>query len=704
MTINVNNPFLSYKTAIKIALGNKDTKRPIFKDRTPRSITLTDSTDDYQFVFDDLNYKYVDDLPIDDISVYTAEEYGKFFYEYGRTILANLMICLTKADWNSVELDSNCTARYVVNYYNNLIKLQDKAEEVISNFKKEAISESEYLLFNINENVYSAEWIIRNYKDQVLKSRDSDDMHNADIFYCAYIGLLYTLYGLFIVLIEVITEKSGFDIFSFMKHPKSASFNTVYELILKEASLGSDEKKHLLSMIYAFYKMTKFYKATSGLEKTDAMIGTMYDISKSFIEKIENNATETAKTLYAAIDDELTEFTADQAVSLKSFTDFSDPLLDTMYFRRANIISNDNTNIFDFGRVYLRGYVSEKIDGMENNLGEKENLFTKEYVKPAIKSYLEEGIKPQYSNEDVDRAFGVIKNLLTGVDDKDLFSRVEPGFILQLVLFASAFRILYNRSTQRSDKARNEINSAIDILDVMILKLYNIWFKSHKYYIQTNRPDYCHGKDGINSTLNNLKEETDNILKYYFEFVRYGIGPISDTDADLYKEFLYNHIIDLNNDYKTSWINENIQFISNDTFIKLCADKNGRTIVQSTILDDEKTFENIVKTYSHKELPKYAIKALTADPEEYTGIDVIDRIIENSYMAKRDVDANPEIYMVMVFATLYFSFDMILRQFNTGNYFDFGSADLSMGSYNIEHTVAKLIGTPLKNAIAFQGL
>lgn len=704
MTIDVNNPFLSYKAAIKIALGNKDTKRPRFKERNINTITLIDSTDDYQFVFGDLNYDYVNNLPIEDITVFTSKEYGKFFYEYGRTILANLMICITKADWNSVEVDSNGVAQYLVNYYNNLIKLQDKAREVIVNFKKEAISESEYLPFNINENLESAEWLIRNYKTKVQESRDSDDMLNSEIFYCAYIGLLYTLYGLFIVLTEVITENSGFDIFSFMKHPKSASFNTVYEIILKEASLGSDEKKHLISMIYAFYRMTEFYKAVSGLDKMDSMIGTMYDISKSFIEKIEDNKTETAKILYATIDDDLTEFTSDQAVSLKSFTDFSDPLLDTMYFRRANIISNDNTNIFDFGRVYLRGYLNQYVDGMENNLGEKENLFTKDYITPAIKSYIEKGIKPQYTNEDIERAFGVIKNLLTGVDDKDLFSRVEPGFILQLVLFASTFRILYNRSTQRSEKARNEINSAIDILDVMILKLYNIWFKSHKYYIQSNRPDYCNGKDGINSTLNYLKEETDSILKYYFEFVRYGIGSISESDEDLYKEFLHYQIVDKLKDFNTSWINDNIQFISNDIFIKLCADKNGRTIVQCVILDDEKSFENIIKSYSHKELPKYAIKALSSNPEEYTGINVVDRIIDNSYMAKRDIESNPEIYAVMVFASLYFSFDMILRQFNTGNYFDFGSADLSIGSYNIEHTVAKLIGAPLKNAIAFQSL
>lgn len=704
MTIEVNNPFLSYKAAIKIALGNKDTKRPIFKERNVNSITLTDSTDDYQFVFGDLNYEYVNNLPTDDLSVLTDEEYGKFFYEYGRTILANLMVCITKADWNSVEIDSNGVAQYLANYHNNLLVLQEKAKEVIANFKKEAISETEYLLFNINENLYSAEWLIRNYKTEVQKSRDSDDMRNIDIFYCAYIGLLYTLYGLFIVLTSVITEKSGFDIFSFMKHPKSASFNTVYEVILKEASLGNDEKKHLISLIYAFYKMTDFYRATSGLDKMDAMVGTMYDISKSFVEKIENNETETAKILYAFIDDELTEFTADGAVSLKSFTDFSDPLLDTMYFRRANIISNDNTNIFDFGRVYLRGYINEYVDGMENNLGEKENLFTKDYVKPAIKFYIERSIKPAYTNEDVERAFGVIKNLLTGIEDKDLFSRVEPGFILQLVMFASTFRVLYNRSTQRSDKARNEINSAIDILDVMILKLYNIWFKSHKYYIQSNRPDYCHGRDGINSTLGYLKEETDGILKYYFEFVRYGIGSIADSDADLYKEFLHNQVVDVLKDFSTSWINDNIQFISNETFIKSCADKNGRTIVQCAILDDEKSFENIVKSYSNKELPKYAIKSLTSKPEEYTGIDIIDRIIDNSYMAKRDVDSFPEVYTVMVFASLYFTVDMLFRKFNTGNYFDFGAADLNIGSYNIEHTVAKLIGAPLKNAIAFEGL
>ena len=75
-----------------------------------------------------------------------------------------------------------------------------------------------------------------------------------------------------------------------------------------------------------------------------------------------------------------------------------------------------------------------------------------------------------------------------------------------------------------------------------------------------------------------------------------------------------------------------------------------------------------------------------------------------AYSVKKDTETNPEIYAVAVFAALYFNFDMIIRQFNVGNYFDFGDADNSMNSYMIENTVAKLVTVPLKQSITMAGL
>lgn len=693
-TIEANNPFLSYKLAIQFALGCKASGRPVFKTRGINSITLADEFQDYDFIFNELNYKYVSELPAEDLSVFNVEDYGKFFYEYGRTLLANLMVCLTKADWNSVAIDSNGVAPYLGDYYNNLLNLDDKLDLVIENFKKEAITESDYLAFVMD--YHKASTIIKNYKSVAQASKVSNDMKNTEIFFCAYIGLLFVLYGLFILFSQLSEEN---NLFSFFKSPKSTSFLDVYETILKEAALGADEKKRIITLVYAFYKMSDFYKRSSGLDNFDSFVGTMYDISENFVSKFEGKTSEEAQAILSCIDPDLMDKSFANGCSLDTFCSVSDPLLDTMYFRSANIIDRDNPNIFDFGMVYLRAYKLESET-------EDEKLTTSKFLVPAMKSYLESSMKPQYTNEDVERAFGIVRNLLTGVDDPDQFSKVEPGFILQLVMFAGAFRILNNRSTVRSDKARDEVNAAIDILDVMILKLYHLWFGSHKYFIQPNRPNYCVGaKTGINSTLHELKDETISILKYYFEFVRYGVGSIPESDKTMYNTFKFEEVLLATEETKPAWINRHFAFVDKDTFIKLCATKSGKTLTQLVLFEDtENSFPNIIKYYEHKELPKFVIKSLTADPVEHTGINHVDRVIDLAYNVKKDTEMNPEIYAVAVFAVLYFNFDMIIRQFNVGNYFDFGDADNSMNSYMIENTVAKLVTVPLKQSITMAGL
>ena len=691
--IDANNPFLSYKLAIQFALGCKAAGRPVFKSRGINSITLADELQDHEVIFGDLNYKYISELPAEDITVFETKEFGQFFYEYGRTILANLAVCLTKADWNSVAIDSNGVAPYLGNYYNNLINLDDKLDEVITTFKKEAITESDYLPFDFD--YHKASDIIKRYKSEVQQSKMSNDMKNTEIFFCAYVGLLFSLYGMFILFSQIEQEN---DLYSFIKSPKSVSFLGIYEAILKGATLGDNEKKHLITLVYAFYKMSDFYRRTSGLKEFDSFIGTMFDISEIFVAKFDGKTNDEAQTILSLIDPDLMDKSFANGCSLDTFCGKCDPLMDTMYFRSANVIERDNPNIFDFGMVYLRAYKLESDT-------EEEKLTTDKFLEPAMKTYLEAGIKPQYANEDVERAFGVVRNLITGVDDSEQFSKVEPGFILQLVMLAATFRILNNRSTVRSDKARNEVNAAIDILDIMVLKLYHMWFGSSKYFIQPNRPNYCGGKEGINATLNELKNETISILKYYFEFVRFGISSIPESDKLLYKTFKYEEVVYETEEVKPNWLNKHFPFVDKDTFIKLCATKNGKTITQLALFEKtDDSFPNIIKHYENKNMPKSVIKSLTVSPENHTGIDHIDRVIDLAYDVKKDSETNPEIYAVAVFAMLYFSFDMIVRKFNVGNYFDFGEADNSINSYLIEHTVAKLVAAPLKRSVEMSGL
>lgn len=702
--IDANNPFLSYKAAIQFALGCKGAGRPVFENRSAIGITLVDDVDEYSFSFQDLNYKYIEEIATHDISVYTSEQFGKFFYEYGRAILANLMICLTKADWNSVSLESTSVAQYVGDYYNALLKLENKVEEVVCRFKEGYINENDgdYMPYKIDYT--KAAEMIKAYKEIVARSMKSTDMPNTDIFYIAYVGLMFVLYGVFILFSQVQEE---FDFASFMKAPKSTSFLSVYDRILKANALNGVEKTHIVSLVYAFYKMTDFYRRTSGMEKMDSFVGTMFNISEIFVSKFENSDSEEGKTLFGLIDEDLTSTAFASGLSLQTFAGKYDPLLDFGIFKNGVVISKDNPNIFEFGAIYRRSYETKNLLDDEDTVT---GFMKKEWVLPAIKTYLNGALKSAYTNEDVERAFGTVKNLLTGIEDPTTFSNVEPGFILQLVMLASSFRVLHNRSTQRSNKAMNEVNAAIDILDVMILKLYNIWFKSHKYYIQPNRPNYClSGNTGINSTLHELEHETLSILKYYFEFVAYGVGSIQGSDEAQYESWQYQNTLIVgsqcgtNEEYKR-FIQAEFPYTDAETFIGSCGSKNGKTITEFIVFPEDKSFENIVKHFEKQELPKYIINTMSKTPEQHVGIDPIDRIIDISIEAEHDSGSNPQIYAIAIYATLYYIFDTILRKFNTGNYFDFGDADNSLGSYFIEHTVAKLVGVPLKKAVTYNGL
>ncbi len=694
--INADNPFKAFKAAIDFALGCGGSGRPVFKERGIDSITMCNDISDYKFEFGDLNYNYVNELVMSDSSVFTAEDYGKYFYEYGRTLLGNLMICLCKADWNSVSTDSNGEAQYVANYYNQLLKLSgEKLHDVINHFKKDAISQEDYLPYELKYG--NAAFKILEYKEVAAAYRDSKDMKNTDIFYCAYVGLMYSLYGLFILLSSV---SGDYDVLSFFKTPKSKSVFTVYDKILKEIQLGNNEKKHMISLVYCFYIMTKFYQKTSGLKKMDPVVGTLFDVCETFVDKIKNSDSEAAVNLRSLVDPDITE-SYTSAPCLKSFTSSVDQLTESQYFRSCCVLDRDNTNIFEFGLEYLKAY------NPKNTVDEDQpKLYNSGEILPAIKVYLEEGLKSSYSEEDIERGFGSVTNLLNGIEDANLFSNVDPGFILQLILTASTFRVLDKKSTRYSDKSRKMINGAIDILDILILRLYQIWFKSNKYFIQPKRPKYLEDQN-INTTLTELKNETFGIIANYLEFVKFGTQDIPNSEEKLYYDYLEKYLNEFT--IKPEWINENFPYNDDGTFIICCAGKKGRSIVQFAMLEEDKsvsrqTFAKLIKKFENSNIPKEAIKSLSKEPNRYTGINHIDRVIDYSYSIRDAVYDDPQVYAVAVYGIYWFTIDMLLRKFNTGNYFDFGIAEDNMGSYGIEATIKKLIAVPLKKVTDFDAL
>ncbi len=688
------NPYSAYKHAIQVALGGKGSSRPVFKERDLYGFKFQDDVEDYVYTFGELNYKFIEDLPVSDPTVYSVEDFGKFFYEYGRVILGNLMICLTKADWNSIAQGSTQEATYVTNYLNSLITLDNHIETVIEEFKKTAIGDG-YGEFPLDYKYASK--LIQDYKDEVRKSRYSKDMKNTEIFYVAYIGLLFTLYGLFLLLPGI---DGDIDVFSFLKSPSSASMMNLYQNILTKDYGDDDVKKKFITLVYIFYKTTDFFRLSSGLADMDSIIGTMYDISKNFVSKIDVEDDESANAVRNLIDPEIGDISlVGSGLTLQSFTSIYDPVLDILSFRNGGIIPKDNCNIWAFGDIYIKGYKYELSETTESGT---EYKTVTEIINPIMSCYLKASMKSSYTNEDVERAFTAVSNLVTLVD-ADALTGINPGLILQMTIMAGAFRVLESRTTSRSASAKAKINGAIDILDMFIYKLYDLWFKSGKFFKQPARPKYGN-TDSCNDTLLVLKNECDQIIFNYLEFVRFGVNQ-SESDKILLKTIKNKRLLTISDEHLNEFISELFDNPDEDTFIRLCAMKEGRTIVQ-TLFESNSPFElvNLIKVYARKELLKSYISMMAVEPEQHTGISILDRVIDSAIEAKSSSTTNPETYCVGVYGVIWCYIDSVLRKHNIGNYFDFGNADNSLNDYTIEHTVAESVGKPLKGKIDFVSL
>ena len=687
MTIHASNPFDSYKFAIRTALGGNGEFRPIFKERGIDSITLAGEREDFFFLFESFNNDYINSLPTEDITVFTEEQYGKFFYEYGRTLLGNLSICLTKADWNSVDYNfDGGAASYVGEYYHALITLKDKISGVIEQFRKEAVGDT-YSKHNFNFELIADEIIKQ--KEIVSQSKESADMRNSKIFLISYIGIMFVLYGMLILVSQSLSER---NIFTFFKAPQSTQSNKIFTELFVESNIGAEERQHIMTLMYVFWKTTNFYKRVSGFEELDGVIGTLYDFVNRVISKLDGT-DESAEKLKDLLDKDLIDESFANGLSIQTFTDNYDIFENMLYFKSATIIENDYCNIFGFGKEYIYHY--DMKDDEDNRIEEK--------TMSPIRSYIKSSLKSRYSNEDIEKIFTEVKNILTGVEVDDL-AKVNPGIILWLCLLASCFRTIQLRKTERSNTAHNEINGAIDILDILIIKLYDTWFHSKKYYIQSKRPNYTQS-DGARSSLAILRGEIDEIIMDYLEFVRFGLSDnISDEDKHLYintrEKLLYAYLYG-NEKYWTSDKVEEVFPISNGTdgFVRNCAEKNGRSIVQTVF--KEGAFSAIVMLYRDFELPKYIIKSLSIEPDHnYTGISAIDRVINVAHgEINNTTEDMPKMYMLFDYALLWVAIDGILKKYNVGNYFDFGDPDNSLQNYSIEKVVASKVAHKIQTSI-----
>lgn len=693
MQIDASNPYISIKTALRFALGSKGIKRPIFFKRGIESITLKDEYDEYEFLFDKLNYDYINQIQTSDVTTYNDKDYGMFFYEYGRALLGNLMICLSKADWYSIDEADSTPASYLGDYFNDLVVLNDHVDQVLTAFSKETLSDQE-LPFNFNvKKAYDA---IIDYKNTIEKNCSCEtDMGNITIFYVAYVGLMMVLYGLFLLFGFI----KDIEILDFLKSPKSQDFDTAYASILQNENVDINQKKHVISLMFVFYSMTTFYRRTSGLTKFDRLSGTMYDICETFIGKFKTDEQ------FNLLDKELVDENFTNGISVTTFCQKYDPLSDIYAFRDGVVITNDNTNIFDFGELYLESFDFE-IEDPTSTEENPEHIYLSDYCIPQIRSYLNSGMASSYTDEDISKAFTAVSNFINGVDT-DQFSTVDPGIILQLVLMASSFRLLEGQD-KFNEQSKNKISSAIDIIDTLIVSVYRNWFNINKYFIQPSRPNYC--GTSCNQTLGELKLEVECILACYFEFVRYGSskdGAIYDADKLLYRTFKHDVYYDFTAGNATEEDAINYLYPNTDalSFISACASRSGRTIAQCALYNNTNYgIEKLSEISAKKPLPKSVLTDYASKAESYTGVEIIDKIVENISFLKSYAVSDPEVYMIAVYTLIFDVFDKMFQKANTGNYFDFKTPEDSIGLYHMDSIISNYIALPIKNLIERNGL
>jgi hypothetical protein len=132
MRVNVGSPYNCTKIALRYLLGN--IIRPKFEGVVDNLVTFRNDKEEVIFEFPKLNYEYANEIALEDIPSFGQEEFGKFFYEYGRVLLANLVVAFTRLDWHSFGEKAKGELKFVAEYYDELLKLNRRMQEILDAF------------------------------------------------------------------------------------------------------------------------------------------------------------------------------------------------------------------------------------------------------------------------------------------------------------------------------------------------------------------------------------------------------------------------------------------------------------------------------------------------------------------------------------------------------------------------------------------
>ena len=662
---DLNKPVDTAKFLLENSFGLVGT-RPIFRDLDENNNQIKMVNPEYIFnlMIGTPNIQFVNDIIKDDVSTFTIEEYGKYFYELGRSTLTIAALSLTRAKW---YIEHEDTVKYFDEYFSTLINLSRMFDDVLTYFKP-MINGADYK-FNFN---YSAffDALIQEYEN-IGTYKSTKDIANDFIALSVYVGLSLVELGALLVM------PSDIDPISYL----SGSINkSSVEALLKNSLSNSDmnekTKSNFIKICAIEFIVQTLYVSTSGIDclKQDFIFSKICEFNMTIVKSMDK---ETSAELFKPFE------------YLLNITGLHNPF--TEINRLADSLPKcDNCDLWKFGTTYLRFYDSKIVDP-------DSNLDILAFYEPQMKGYIENVVKT-IKDEDIERGFNFVSAILNGLSNSKI-STVDPGTIFCLTMVGATFRKLEKDGYFGNEIISSKIHSAIDIIDIIIVSLYNLWFNSGKYFVQPKRPDYC-GKS-VGEVLKCLRKETNDILCVYMEYIRFGTtDKIYKSDENLFKDFFKNKFMCGDNDIGDEDFITTKLFLSlePESFVKECALHSSRSIVYSILTKDKELFiDSLCEKSSTVELPKQVLRALASkNKENFTGITVIDKLINARPMIMEYLQENAFIYMLSVYCVLFDAIQRIFKENNVGNYFDFGKAEEAMDSYKLDSIVNELVYKPVK--------
>jgi hypothetical protein len=679
MRVDVGSPYNCIKIALRYALGN--ILRPNLADIQEKLVTFRNDKEEVVFEFPDLNYEYVNRIAIEDIKSFGQEEFGKFFYEYGRVLLANLVIAFTHLDWYAYGEKARNELRFVGEYYDELLKLNGKASEVLDAFidmvkiKKSPVNPYfDFLRASLE--------IIKAKQDNTL-SLENHDMKNTHIMVLSYVGIWFTIIGYLLLFCQKIDVDGLSRLLAASESKENAK---LFIKSIVESQEEDSKKINICSLIFTFFNINRYYLITSGLTIQDPLLELLGKFSSHVMDLIKDEED------LVIIDEDLITGNSDNGPSIAAFTNNFNPLRDIGEFGRFGILRSDNTNIWSFGKEYVTYYVEETNPDFVSLPSLMEPSLVKYIDKYApISSYFNS------DNIDIEKSFLFIKNIITGIE-RELIGVACPGTILQLTIIGATYRTIRQSSgfSRLSHEKKTIIEAGIDIIDIIIVLLYELWFLSGKFFIQPKRPNYI--ENTAVNTLEQLRGEVLIILEEYLEFVHFG----KSNHGPLFQEIIRQRLIHKDNITTQDIVTKYHPVSDQNVYITECAKHNIYSIVYSVLcsnINPPMTIQGLAYNASKVPLDESIIRSFSryveGGSDAYIDVPMLDSMLKAYPVIKEHIMDKPENYIIAVYALLYETIEQLLIKNSVGNYFDFNKVDNLTSSYKLETIVSELVKKPL---------